>query len=107
MKARILGTSSFVEIDKVQLKDSDILYSAEVMEFEVEQNFDYFSTKPKTNQQLAEADYWEKLRHQAAIATMQGILIGSHDKIKGESLTIIPKNAIFFADELIKQLKEK
>lgn len=115
MKARRLGTDSpFVEIDKVQLKDNYILYSAEVMEFEVGQNFDYLSTELKTNQQLAEADYWEKLRHQAAIAVLPQCVSTCNDVLmRGGSIqenTIakqVSNMALQYADELIKQLKER
>lgn len=113
MKARRLGTDSpFVEIQYVQLTDSDILYKAEVMEFESEPNFDYLSTEIKTNQQLAEMGYWDKLRCQAAItvlpqciATCNEVLMRGGALQEGSIARLVSKMASQYADGLIAELK--
>ncbi len=56
---------------------------------------------------VVEDKHWQDVRERAAIATMQAILSNPNCKIRSESIDVIPKNAVLFADALIEQLKEK
>ena len=94
MKARKKGTNDpFEEIDCLQFKDSYVLYKADMIEFENESK----GTKP-------DVEYWEQLRHKAAIVAMQGLLI---DTNKVGSIKQYAEVAVEFADALIEQLKKK
>lgn len=94
MKARKRGTNDpFEEIDCLQFKNSYVLYKADMIEFENESK----GNKP-------EVEYWEQLRHQTAIASMQGLLI---DANKVGSIKDYAEVAVEFADALIEQLKKK
>lgn len=95
MRARRKGTNNpFVNIDKVQLQNSDILFSAEVMEFEPHPE-DYVKSEYPD-------DYWEKLEHQAAIAAMQEIVSRSN---LSWTYAEVAEYAIAYAESLIKKLK--
>jgi len=123
MRARRMGTDSpFIEVDKVQLKDSDILFKAEVMEFQMEDNFDYLSTNIKTNANPKEENRWQGVRERAAIAAMQGTMtiLGSSDRgafreivvegYSGKEKTYpkeIAEFAVACADALVEKLKNK
>lgn len=103
MKARRKGTDSpFVEIGRVQLEGNDILYKAEVMEFQ----HDTLSTELETYSQMSECTDWNYYRIHAAIAAMQGILSNCKFDFKKGSDEIISKNAIILADALVEQLKK-
>ena len=95
MKARKKGTNDpFEEIDCLQFKDSYVLYKADMVEFENEL---------KGNE--PDVEYWEQLRHQAAIAALQGVMnfFGSIDYNRDT----IAKLAVEQADALVEQLKKK
>lgn len=114
MKARIKGTDApFTEIDMVQLKDSDILYKADVMEFEHDtistelHTYDQVQQKVTTNEIMQ--DYWTWCRHQAAIAAMQGLLSnpGLLDHACLDYRISVIDAANSYANELVEQLKKK
>ena len=95
MKARKKGTNDqFKEIDYIQFKDSYAIYPVSMIEFENESK----GNKP-------DVEYWEQLRHQAAIAAMQGIMnfFGSIDYDRDT----IAELAVEQADALVEQLKKK
>jgi len=97
MKARKIGTNDpFEEIDCLQFKNSYVLYKADIIEFENESK----GNKP-------DIEYWEQLRHQAAIAAMQGILSNSSNRFTSDSLEVIPHNAVLIADALVAILKKE
>jgi len=94
MKARKRGTNDpFEEIDCLQFKNSYVLYKADVIEFENESK----GNKP-------DVEYWEQLRHQAAIAAMQGLLANPN---KFGSAEVYADGAIGYADALVEHLKNK
>lgn len=97
MKARKKGTNDpFEEIDCLQFKDSYVLYKADMIEFENESN----GNKP-------EVEYWEQLRHQAAIAAMgQLIGMGRDDGYK-YSPSEVANYAVGYANALVEQLKKE
>ena len=106
MKARRSNTNDqWKEIKYVQLENSDILYKAEVMEFDV----------PLSESELYEQrglasrlqDYWQDVKERSAIAAMQAILSNPNFKICDESIDVIPKNAVLFANALVDELKKK
>lgn len=99
MKARKRGTNDpFEEIDCLQFKNSYVLYKADMIEFENESK----GNKP-------EVEYWEQLRHQAAIAAMQGILCAPI--IEGvdpnPSKEHVAELAVALSDALVEQLNKK
>lgn len=108
MKARRNDTNDqWKEIKYVQLEDSDILYKAEVMEFNVQ-----LSESELYEQQGLESrlqDYWQDVRERAAIAAMQGILCAPI--VEGidpnPSREHIAELAVAQADALIEELKKK
>lgn len=118
MKARRSDTNDqWKEIKYVQLEDSDILYKAEVMEFDV----------PLSESELYEQrgfeshlqDYWQDVRERAAIAAMQGMIANpqtfeqlandkGYEKIRGgDKSQIIAIASVMYADALIAELKKK
>lgn len=123
MKARRKGTNNpFKEIERIQLKDSDILYSIDVMEFEqdVITTHDTLSTEIKASDQIDEEKHWQEVRERAAIAAMQGTIGILSDNsvfnavvVEGYSGTekTYPKEiadfAVACADALIEELKNK
>ena len=58
-------------------------------------------------QEQTEDEHWQDVRERAAIAAMQAILSNPNCKIRNESIDVIPKNAVIFADALVEQLKKK
>jgi len=98
MKARKRGTNDpFEEIDCLQFKNSYVLYKADMIEFENESK----GNKP-------DVEYWEQLRHQAAIAAMQGLSANSNLVYdNGEEKINIIARAVACANELVEQLKKK
>ena len=99
MKARKRGTNDpFEEIDCLQFKNSYVLYKADMIEFENESK----GNKP-------DVEYWEQLRHQSAIAAMQGMLANPEllDKISLDYRITIERAAVGYANELVEQLKKK
>lgn len=83
LKARIKGTNDFQEVLGIILDKSGKVFEKPCdIEFE-------------------EPDYWEKLRHQAAIAAMQSAIIELPNG--GENIVV---EAVRIADSLIKELKK-
>lgn len=104
MKARRSDTNDqWKEIKYVQLEDSDILYKAEVMEFNVPLSESELYEQRGLDSRLQ--DYWQDVRERAAIAAMQGVMdfFGSIDYNK----ETIAKLAVEQADALIEELKKK
>ena len=104
MKARRSDTNDqWKEIKYVQLEDSDILYKAEVMEFNVPLSESELYEQRGLDSPLQ--DYWQDVRERAAIAAMQGVMnfFGSIDYNK----ETIAKLAIEQADALIKELRKE
>jgi hypothetical protein len=117
MRARRQGTNNpYTRIEKIQLENSDILYSSDVMEFDVQP--DDFPSK----EEILDESYWQEVRNQAAIAAMQGTMsiLGSSDRgafrdivvegYRGKERTYpkeIAEFAVACADALIDQLKKK
>lgn len=95
MKARVVGTNDvFADVEKVVINGAT--YMPEVLEFEVEDNYDYVYTSSNVVD-------WGKVRIKAAIAAMQGML---HCFEKMDfSNQMIAKLAVQQADALIKELK--
>lgn len=102
MKARMRDTDQWKEIKYVQLEDSDILYKAEVMEFDVPLSAELYEQRGLESRIQ---DYWQDVRERAAIAAMQGVMnfFGSIDYNRDT----IAKLAVEQADALIEQLKKK
>lgn len=111
MKARRKGTNNpFKEIERIQLKDSDILYNIDVMEFEQDliTTHDTLSTELKTFDQTDEEKHWQEVRESAAIAAMQGVLSCGESAFSYQGVTEeIAKVAVDYADSLIEKLKNK
>ena len=119
MKARRKGTDNpFEDIDMVQLKGSDILYKANVMEFE----HDSLSTNVIPYYKIEEEKHWNDVREKAAIAAMQGTMtiLGSSDRGAFREIVVegysgkektYPKEiadfAVACAYALIEELKKK
>jgi hypothetical protein len=122
MRARRKGTNNpYTKIEKVQLQNLDILYDADVMEFEPhpdEENNLYEQWGYESPLQ----DYWQDVKERAAIAAMQGTMtiLGSSDRgafreivvegYSGEERTYpkeIAEFAIACADALIEKLKSE
>lgn len=104
MKARRSDTNDqWKEIKYVQLEDSDILYKAEVMEFDVPLSESELYEQRGLDSRLQ--DYWQDVRVRAAITAMQGIMnfFGSIDYNRDT----IAKLAVEQADALIEELKKK
>ena len=108
MKARRSDTNDqWKEIKYVQLEDSDILYKAEVMEFNVPLSESELYEQRGLESRLQ--DYWQDVRERAAIAAMQGILCAPI--VEGidpnPSKEHIAELAVAQADALIEELKKK
>ena len=117
MKARKKNSNNeWQDIAYVQLKDSDILYKREYLEF------DTISTELKINEQIADETHWRDVRERAAIAAMQGTMtiLGSNDRgafreivvegYRGKERTYpkeIAEFAVACADALIEKLKRE
>lgn len=100
MKARKRNSNNeWQDVAFVQLKDSDILYKQEYLEF------DTLSTELKTNEQIAYEKHLQDVRERAAIAAMQGVMnfFGSIDYNRDT----IAQLAVEQADALIEELKKK
>ena len=111
MKARRSGTNDqWEEIKYVQLKDSDTLYKAEVMEFDVPLSESELYEQIGLENRLQ--DYWQDVRERAAIAAMQGMLANPElmETMNWNGRDYrwnIEKRAILYADALIEELKKK
>ncbi len=125
MKARVKATGEIIEVKaKTYIANSrwdigtryeDIdrnIYYKEDLDFE---SFTEKSTDVKEKSfPKDEPDYWEKLYHQAAIATMQGILTNNElwcDIMRGvyppERQKYLAKEVNKYAAELVNKLKEE
>lgn len=115
MKARRKGTNNpFKTVEKIQLKDSDILYDANIMEFEqdVIPTHDTLSTELKTFDQINEEKHWQDVHERAAIAAMQGMLANpelmENTEWDGRNYRWkIEQKAVLYADALIEELKKR
>lgn len=99
MKARRKGTDNpFEDVYMVQLKGTDILYKADVMEFE----HDTLSTEIIPYYKIEEEKHWTDVREKAAIAALTGMLA---DTNTAGSYNDYAEAAIACADALVEQLK--
>ena len=117
MKARVKATGEIVEVKLkhfsdfvVYVDENGVMYKGLYdLDFDLEENH-------KGSQIISspyEPDYWEKLKHQAAIAAMQGIL--SNDEMlgilgmqKGKELDdMIGDMSVKIATALVNKLKEE
>ncbi len=101
MKARVIKTGEIIEISEdcsyLYAENYDIAYHLNELEFlDVKEK-----SLPKN-----EPDYWEKLKHQAAISAMQGIL-ANPELCKDETSISIAIKANTIASTLIDKLKEE
>lgn len=96
LKVRVKGTNtSFREVTGFEI--GNLLLRAELVEFEEE---------PTSNSNIN----WEKVRINAAIAALQGLLANSSCMLhpnEEDCLNRLAKNAVFFANSLVEQLKKK
>ena len=112
MKARVKATGEIVEVMRRIVQGRDYLeyvwyYRAEdkyFKEYELEFNIN--------NLDKDEPDYWTKLKHQAAIAAMQGICANYNDFTKDNdgsvsNTEIICENAKIIATVLVNKLKNE
>ena len=100
MKARRKGSNDeWQDVAYVQLKNSDILYKQEYLEFDT----------LKTNSQIDDEAHWQDVRESAAIAAMRGMLANPEllDESSLDYRIIIEKAAVSYADSLVEQLKKK
>lgn len=95
LKVRVKGTNtSFREVTGFEI--GNVLLRAELVEFEEE---------PIVSSNIN----WEQVRINAAIAALQGLLANSSCMLhpdEEDCLNRPAKNAVFFADTLIEQLKK-
>ena len=115
MKARVKATGEIVEVEVwikhtadcqpiCLYKGGDFFYKEESLDFE---NITEGLTDVKEKSlPKDEPDYWEKLKHQAAIAAMQGVLSSCKD-IHNLSVGMASRLARAFANELIEKLKNE
>ena len=104
MKARRKSSNDeWQDVAYVQLKNSDILYKQEYLEF------DTLNTELKTNSQIDDEAHWQDVRESAAIAAMRGMLANPEllDESSLDYRIIIEKAAVSYADSLVEQLKKK
>ena len=107
MRARRKGTNNpYTRVEKIQLQDLDILYDADVMEFEshpIEMS-DTLSTELNTNSQIANEAHWQDVRERAAMAALTGTLADTNTAGSYDSFA---EAAVAYADALVERLKEK
>ena len=95
MKARIKGfDDTFKEIETLTMKGVNGTYFVDDVEFEQEPN--------QLNPEEEKLRHLETIRQQAAIAAMQGLLVHSGD---AHTESFIARNALIYADALVKELK--
>ena len=126
MKARVKATRAIIDVKEVTKYSSNyapstvyedvtdgIIYKKEFLDFENVEDV-LIDVKEKSFPK-DEPDYWEKLKHQAAISAMQGLLSNSaylenfiKYSVEGDSLArVVSTNAIDYATALINRLKEQ
>lgn len=102
MKARVVGTNDvFADVEKVVI--NGITYMPEVLEFEVDDNYDYVYTSSNVVD-------WGKVRIKAAIAVLPKavedvVKFAKNEEDKIDIPQYTAKLAIELADALIKELK--
>lgn len=102
MRARRKGTNNpYARIEKVQLENLDILYDADVMEFEPHPDEEATLHEQCKN---SLQDYWQEVRVRASMAALTGILA---DTNTAGSCDNFAEAAVAYADALIERLKEK
>lgn len=112
MKARVKTTGEIVEIIRNSAFDKDVFYDSNGQKYNRDElSFDVNEISFPNY----EPDYWDKLKHQAVISAMQGLLsnsayLKSFEKncIEGDHLArVVSRNAIDYATILINKLKEE
>lgn len=113
MKARVKATGEIVEVNKVTSYDKDlksiVYYKAENGFPYKEEHLDFEDlTQGKADVKEKsypkdEPDYWEKLKHQAAIAAMQGLM----SKEILDTADSLSSYAIYYATVLVEKLKNE
>lgn len=110
MKARVIKTGEIIEISEdcsyLYAENYDIAYHLNELEF--------LDVKEKSLPKK-EPDYWEKLKHQAVISAIQGLMSNSaylenflKYSVEGDSFARgVSTNAIDYATALINKLKEE
>lgn len=121
MKARVKATGVIIEVEHTAYdvngrviwrytdKEDASLYTDEQLDFNLEENQKGSQIVPLPY----EPDYWEKLKHQATIAAMQGIL--SSDKLmdilgmqkRRELDEMVADLSLKYATALVNKLKEE
>ena len=98
MKARVVGTNDvFADVEKVVINGAT--YMPEVLEFEVENNYDYVYTGSNVVD-------WGQVRIKAAISAMQAIITNWHNLDSGGFDEYkIGYTAVSCANALIKELE--
>ena len=109
MKARVKATGEIIEI----AEDYTSLYAANFDKSYSLDELEFLYVKEKYLPK-DEPDYWDKLHHQAAIATMQGVLANNelwYDIMRGvyptERQKYLAKEVNKYAAELVNKLKEE
>lgn len=109
MKARVIKTGEIIEISE----DCSYLYAENYDKAYNLNELEFLDVKEKSLPKN-EPDYWEKLKHQAAISAMQGII--NNDELlifmceENTETTIsdtVTSNAIIVATKLVNKLKEE
>lgn len=127
MKARVKATGEIIDVEPepyvandrwdigIKFTDNDDnIYRENQLDFE-----DFAQGKADVKEKSLpkdEPDYWEKLKHQAAIAAMQGMmnnsfLVGEFKKDPNNGISdmsnIITKAAVIYATALVEKLKNE
>lgn len=104
MRARRKGTNNpYTRVEKVQLQNLDILYDADVMEFEPHPD-EETNLYEQWGYESPLQDYWQDVRERAAMAALTGMLA---DTNTNGSCDDFAETAVAYADALIERLKEK
>lgn len=99
MRARRQGTNNpYTRVEKVQLENSDILYSSDVMEFDIQPD------DSPSKEVIHDESYWQEVRVRTSIVALAGCILDSNTVGTFEQFA---EAAVGYADALIKQLKEK
>lgn len=91
MKARKKGTDTWLDVERVQLSNSSILFKTDVLEFDIPDDSN------------DDDKYWQEVREKAAIAAMKAII--SKDYYK--AFDLVASSAVTCADALVEELKRK
>lgn len=111
MKARKKNSNDeWKEVEYIQLKGSNILFKQEEVELIDDETAELDAELELYKQWGYEnplQDYWQDVRERAAIAAMQGILANASLIDAGYNYRLcVAKDAVVYADALVKQLKE-